>query len=117
MFDLAFCLFDLSLVFFRCNNVVFVFLITYSLLGAVFQNYASQPSLTPDDDVFKHLSLTYANNHAKMSRGVACKSATPQFEQGITNGAAWYPLTGGMQVSQVLKHADPRLFSIQNIFK
>lgn len=76
-----------------------MFRITYSLLGAVFQNYASQPSLTPDDDVFKHLSLTYANNHAKMSRGVACKSATPQFEQGITNGAAWYPLTGGMQVS------------------
>lgn len=75
-----------------------LFHITYSLLGAVFQNYASQPSLTPDDDVFKHLSLTYANNHAKMSRGVACKSATPQFEQGITNGAAWYPLTGGMQV-------------------
>lgn len=72
--------------------------ITYSLFGAVFQNYASQPSLTPDDDVFKHLSLTYANNHAKMSRGVACKSATPQFEQGITNGNAWYPLTGGMQV-------------------
>ncbi|XP_055300338.1 carboxypeptidase D isoform X3 [Sitodiplosis mosellana] len=65
--------------------------------SSMFQNYASQPSLTPDDDVFKHLSLTYANNHAKMSRGVACKSATPQFEQGITNGAAWYPLTGGMQ--------------------
>lgn len=94
----------------KCNNcflsvLLFFFLffsrlfhITYSLLGAVFQNYASQPSLTPDDDVFKHLSLTYANNHAKMSRGVACKSATPQFEQGITNGNAWYPLTGGMQV-------------------
>lgn len=74
------------------------FPITYSLLGSVFQNYASQPSITPDDDVFKHLSLTYANNHAKMSRGVACKSAIPTFEQGITNGAAWYPLTGGMQV-------------------
>ncbi|XP_031624726.1 carboxypeptidase D-like isoform X3 [Contarinia nasturtii] len=65
--------------------------------NSMFQNYASQPSLTPDDDVFKHLSLTYANNHAKMSRGVACKSATPQFEQGITNGAQWYPLVGGMQ--------------------
>lgn len=57
----------------------------------------SQPSLTPDDDVFKHLSLTYANNHGKMSRGVACKTASPSFENGITNGAAWYPLTGGMQ--------------------
>lgn len=65
--------------------------------NAMFHSYVSQPSLTPDDDVFKHLSLTYANNHAKMSRGVACKSASPSFENGITNGAAWYPLTGGMQ--------------------
>ncbi|XP_067639260.1 carboxypeptidase D isoform X2 [Eurosta solidaginis] len=68
-----------------------------SPLGAVFQTYSAAPSLTPDDDVFKHLSLVYAKNHAKMSRGVACKSATPAFENGITNGAAWYPLTGGMQ--------------------
>ncbi|XP_040172556.1 carboxypeptidase M isoform X4 [Anopheles arabiensis] len=64
---------------------------------AVFHSYLSQPSLTPDDDVFKHLSLIYANNHGKMSRGVACKTASPSFENGITNGAAWYPLTGGMQ--------------------
>lgn len=63
----------------------------------VFQTYASSPSLTPDDDVFKHLALVYAKNHVKMSRGVACKSGTPAFENGITNGAAWYPLTGGMQ--------------------
>ncbi|XP_052900059.1 carboxypeptidase M isoform X2 [Anopheles moucheti] len=65
--------------------------------NAIFHSYQSQPSLTPDDDVFKHLSLTYANNHGKMSRGVACKTASPSFENGITNGAAWYPLTGGMQ--------------------
>lgn len=75
---------------------MFAFLPTCPL-GSVFQSYSSTPSLTPDDDVFKHLSLTYANNHKKMSRGVACKSAFPAFEKGITNGAAWYPLTGGMQ--------------------
>ena len=65
----------------------------------MFQSYASAPSITPDDDVFKHVSSVYASNHAKMSRGVACKSSasTPSFQNGITNGAAWYPLTGGMQ--------------------
>ncbi|EAT36941.1 AAEL011016-PA [Aedes aegypti] len=72
--------------------------------NAMFNSYVSQPSLTPDDDVFKHLSLTYANNHAKMSRGVACKSASPSFENGITNGAAWYPLTGGMQDYNYIWH-------------
>ncbi|XP_077291470.1 carboxypeptidase D isoform X2 [Arctopsyche grandis] len=65
--------------------------------NSMFQSYSSTPSLTPDDDVFKHLSLTYSNNHAKMSRSVSCKSGSKNFENGITNGAAWYPLTGGMQ--------------------
>lgn len=67
------------------------------LAGTVFQSYVSSPSLTPDDDVFKHLALTYSSNHAKMSRGVACRSSAPGFSRGITNGAQWYPLTGGMQ--------------------
>lgn len=67
-------------------------LILISIL--VFQSYASTPSITPDDDVFKHLALTYSNNHAKMHRGTACRSGTPNFPRGITNGAAWYPLTG-----------------------
>ncbi|XP_065161773.1 carboxypeptidase M isoform X2 [Atheta coriaria] len=68
-----------------------------SALCSLFQAYSSAPSLTPDDDVFKHLSMTYSTNHAKMSRNVACKSNAPSFNKGITNGAAWYPLTGGMQ--------------------
>lgn len=78
------------------------FFITY-LLGTVFQSYSSTPSLTPDDDVFKHLSLTYSNNHAKMSRSVSCKSGSKNFENGITNGAAWYPLTGMYQIQAFLK--------------
>nr|CAH7766944.1 unnamed protein product [Callosobruchus chinensis] len=64
--------------------------------NSLFQSY-SAPSLTPDDDVFKHLALTYSTNHVKMSRGVSCKTSQTAFRRGITNGAEWYPLTGGMQ--------------------
>ncbi|XP_071445439.1 carboxypeptidase D-like isoform X2 [Hetaerina americana] len=66
--------------------------------NSIFQSYSSSsPSLTPDDDVFKHLALTYAGNHPSMHRGIACNANSPSFENGITNGASWYPLTGGMQ--------------------
>ncbi|XP_066261451.1 carboxypeptidase D-like isoform X2 [Euwallacea similis] len=64
--------------------------------NSLFTTYTRTPSLTPDDDVFKHLSLTYSTNHAKMSKGVSCQKSQ-SFPRGITNGAEWYPLTGGMQ--------------------
>ncbi|CAG9836901.1 unnamed protein product [Diabrotica balteata] len=67
-----------------------------SALCSLFQSF-STPSLTPDDDVFKHLAISYATNHGKMSRGVSCKTSRTAFRRGITNGAEWYPLTGGMQ--------------------
>lgn len=51
-------------------------------------------SLTPDDRVFKHLAHTYANNHPSMRRGLNCNESFPR---GITNGAFWYELDGGMQ--------------------
>ena len=45
----------------------------------------------PDDAAFRHLALTYAQAHKKMNR-------SKEFPGGITNGAAWYPVWGGMQV-------------------
>lgn len=67
------------------------------LAFSVFQSYSSTPSISPDDDVFRHLSLTYSQNHGSMYKGQACSTSQPGFKHGITNGAEWYPLTGGMQ--------------------
>ncbi|XP_053616967.1 carboxypeptidase D isoform X2 [Plodia interpunctella] len=53
------------------------------------------PSLSPDDAVFKHLASTYANKHKEMARGDACPPEN--FTGGITNGAEWYAVNGGMQ--------------------
>lgn len=64
----------------------------------MFQSFSSAPSLTPDEDVFRHLALTYSQNHPTMHKGRACKSGSPAFTDGITNGAAWYPLTGHLSL-------------------
>jgi carboxypeptidase D len=45
---------------------------------------------TMDDDIFRQVSLAYASKNPAMSGNRA-------FKDGITNGAAWYPLYGGMQ--------------------
>lgn len=63
----------------------------------MFQSFTSTPSVSPDDDVFQHLSLTYSRNHGSMYQGLPCSPSQPAFKHGITNGAEWYPLTGGMQ--------------------
>ncbi|XP_043465878.1 carboxypeptidase M isoform X2 [Leptopilina heterotoma] len=60
-------------------------------------SYASTPSISPDDDVFRHLSWTYSKNHGTMYKGKACSPTQSGFKNGITNGAEWYSLTGGMQ--------------------
>lgn len=60
------------------------------------KNYTTYPpSLTPDDDVFKHLARTYADAHPNMAmkRNDSCRT----FPEGITNGAEWYSFRGGMQ--------------------
>ncbi|KAI4454464.1 protease m14 carboxypeptidase [Holotrichia oblita] len=53
---------------------------------------------SPDDAVFKYLAHTYANAHKTMHLGNPCPMFPKEhFEGGITNGAGWYVVTGGMQ--------------------
>lgn len=44
----------------------------------------------PDDETFRFMASTYSRSHYNMS-------LSKEFEGGITNGAAWYPIYGGMQ--------------------
>ncbi|XP_040578082.1 carboxypeptidase D [Lepeophtheirus salmonis] len=50
----------------------------------------------PDHDVFYHLATTYSFNHPTMSKGNAC-TKWGLMKDGVTNGADWYPVIGGMQ--------------------
>ncbi|XP_077299077.1 carboxypeptidase D svr [Arctopsyche grandis] len=52
-------------------------------------------SVTPDDALFKHLATVYASNHPVMKKGDSCPP--DRFENGVTNGAFWYDVKGGMQ--------------------
>ncbi|XP_061162829.1 carboxypeptidase D-like [Saccostrea echinata] len=49
---------------------------------------------SPDDDVFISISKTYSYKHGNMHTANHCGD---KFPEGITNGALWYPVTGGMQ--------------------
>lgn len=44
--------------------------------------------------MFRHLAMVYAQNHPAMRTGHNCDEVFPD---GITNGAHWYELNGGMQ--------------------
>ena len=59
-------------------------------------------SKSPDDQLFRELSLTYSKAHPRMHLGKSCTSRylgllSEKFSDGITNGAMWYSLNGGMQ--------------------
>lgn len=55
------------------------------------------PNLTPDNLLFEHLAKVYSNAHTKMHLSPKCPMFSEKFTDGITNGAAWYAVTGGMQ--------------------
>ncbi|XP_053200778.1 carboxypeptidase E-like [Panonychus citri] len=56
---------------------------------------------SPDDDTFRHLAQTYARSHKLMAlpNRAKCEPDEEDFgkQGGITNGAAWYSVSGGMQ--------------------
>ncbi|XP_077997405.1 carboxypeptidase D-like [Glandiceps talaboti] len=49
-------------------------------------------SESPDDDILRNISLVYSMNHAVMH-----SDDTDGFVDGVTNGANWYAVKGGMQ--------------------
>ncbi|KAK8769989.1 hypothetical protein V5799_013547 [Amblyomma americanum] len=74
--------------------------------GALVANYpfddtldGSQKKYTsaPDDATFRHLAHTYASSHPRMKQGEMCGGDAFRDTGGITNGAAWYAVAGGMQ--------------------
>ncbi|XP_026853521.2 carboxypeptidase D [Electrophorus electricus] len=56
-------------------------------------------SLSPDDALFRYLARVYAENNPVMSTGEPKCEGDPgeTFKDGITNGASWYDVPGGMQ--------------------
>lgn len=54
-------------------------------------------SPSPDDAIFRTLANAYSSAHKKMKLGMPCPREQETFRGGITNGAQWYTLFGGMQ--------------------
>ncbi len=61
-------------------------------------NAQSVYTASPDDDVYRQLALSYSRAHPTMHLGQqACPGYPESFPDGITNGADWYNIDGGMQ--------------------
>lgn len=73
--------------------------------GALVANYpydntASRRSVysaSPDDDIFRQVAMSYSFSHPTMRLGQPCSLYDEGFKDGITNGADWYSVDGGMQ--------------------
>ncbi|ONM03035.1 Carboxypeptidase SOL1 [Zea mays] len=61
-----------------------------NILNNDFTSYNKHYYGCPDDKTFQHMASVYSRSHYNMS-------LSKEFEGGITNGAFWYPIYGGMQ--------------------
>ena len=52
------------------------------------------PSVSPDDETFTFLALTYSKSHSSMAKNQGRECEGDFFPQGITNGASWYAVDG-----------------------
>jgi len=63
------------------------------------------PTPLPDHPTFVSIARTYADNNPPMS----ANNADPAFDNGITNGADWYSIHGGMQDYDYVWHGGFQL--------
>ncbi|XP_054714208.1 carboxypeptidase D-like [Uloborus diversus] len=68
---------------------------SYPFDDSKFHKISGYKSTSPDDGLFQHLALAYSNLHPEMHKGNSCPDDS--FVKGITNGAEWYDVPGGMQ--------------------
>ncbi len=67
-------------------------------------------SAAPDDAFFRQIALLYANGNDDMRGGATlCPQDEQRFPGGITNGAHWYNVEGGMQVTFLTFLTDLRV--------
>ncbi|ENN76419.1 hypothetical protein YQE_07080, partial [Dendroctonus ponderosae] len=69
---------------------------------------SNEYAATPDDETFRHLALAYSSRHPDMASQHRKGCVDSQFAKqgGITNGAQWYSLQGGMQDFNYLSSND-----------
>ena len=61
------------------------------------ESHVSVYTISPDDTTFRQLALAYSMSNPRMKIGEPCPGDINGFKNGITNGAAWYSVDGGMQ--------------------